>query len=110
MRHCGLDGEDHVGLQRSGRVIALISPRLVVGQAWRLMTDEAHAMRHKIQIYPVGRGVHKLVGRRENLSPCSAAADRAARPRCWISSITTRRSTSLASGLPRIPFRHKSPI
>src|SRR5208283_4393549 len=54
MRHCVLDGEDHVGLQRSGRVIALISPRLVAGQARRFMTDEAHAMRHKIQIYPVG--------------------------------------------------------
>src|SRR5271165_2071190 len=80
MRHCGLDGEDHVGLQRSGRVIALISPRLVAGQARRFMTDEAHAMRHKIQIYPVGRGVHKLMGRSENLSPCSAAADRAACP------------------------------
>src|ERR1700732_466651 len=44
------------------------------------MTDEAHAMRHKIQMTPVGGGVHKLMGRRENLSPCSAAADRAARP------------------------------
>ena len=66
MRHRGLDGDDHVGLQRPGRVIALISP-LVVGQAWCLMTDEAHAMRQKIQIYPVGRGVHRLMGRRENL-------------------------------------------
>src|SRR5208282_3267886 len=80
MRHRGLDGEDHVGLQRPARVIALISPRLVVGQAWRFMTDEAHAMRHKIQIYPVGRGIHKLMGRRENLNPGSAAADRLARP------------------------------
>jgi hypothetical protein len=44
------------------------------------MTDEAHAMRHKIQIYPVGRGVHKLTGGRENLSPCGTATDRAARP------------------------------
>src|ERR1700693_1128189 len=80
MRHRGLDGEGHVGLQRPGRVIALIGPRLVVGQARRFMTDEAHAMRHKIQIYPVGRGVHELTGGRENLSPCGTATDRAARP------------------------------
>src|SRR6478752_1578222 len=44
------------------------------------MTDEAHAMRHKVQICPVGRNVHKLMGRRENLSAYGAAADRAARP------------------------------
>jgi hypothetical protein len=31
MRHRGLDGEDHAGLKRQGRVIAVISPRLVAG-------------------------------------------------------------------------------
>jgi hypothetical protein len=35
-------------------VIALICPRRVAGQVRRFMTDETHAMRHKIEICPVG--------------------------------------------------------
>ena len=45
MRHRGLDGDDHVGLQRPGRVIALIRRRPVARQARRFMTDEAHTSR-----------------------------------------------------------------
>src|SRR6516165_10039751 len=79
MNHRGLDGNDHAGLQRPDRVIALIRHSPVAHQPWRFMTDEAHAMRRKIQIGPVGRGVHELIGRRENFSPGDAAADRTAR-------------------------------
>src|ERR1700737_4517481 len=42
MHHRGLDGDDHAGLQRPGRVIALIRHRPLASQARCFMTDEAH--------------------------------------------------------------------
>src|SRR6516164_2658453 len=60
------------------RVVGLVRHRSIVNLAWRFMTDEAHAMRRKIQIGLVGRGVQGLVRRPENLGPYGAAADRAA--------------------------------
>jgi len=63
MRHRGLDGDDHVELQRPIRVIALIH-RLTPAtrQARRFMSNEAHAMRYKIQVDPVGRTVQEPMG------------------------------------------------
>jgi hypothetical protein len=60
MRHRALDGDDHAEFQRPIRVIALIHRlKLATLQARRFMSNEAHTMRHKIQIGPVGRTVQE---------------------------------------------------
>ena len=109
MSHRCLDGDDHAGLQRPSCVVGLVRHRSIVNLAWRFMTDEAHAMRRKIQIGSVGRGVQGLVRRPENLGPYGAAADRAA---CLLLDLLdyAEKVNKLGVWLAQNAIRHKSPI
>ena len=109
MRDRRLDRDDHAGLKRAVGVMGRIGNGPVSRQPRRLVADEAHPVRHKLDRIRARRSLQHFAGAGVDLAAIGAGRI-GLRAAIWIASTSPSRSSSSLSGSPWIAMRQRSPI